>query len=288
MPNSKRNAAWPKVREISRSGHDRYRDFEKGTDMNVHFNFEGRVALVTGAGQGIGEAIAFHLAESGAIVYVNDVQEELIHRVTDKIRSKGHQAFPYKADVTSREDVFRMVDAIVRQSGSIDFLVNNAGISKPAQAEDMTEAQFSLVIDVNLKGPFLCSQAAAKYMLPKRYGRIVNMSSVAALGGYAGRANYCSSKAGLVNLTRVLALEWAKHNVRVNAVAPGITLTELAVRGYTKETQEKVRSQVPMDRLGRVSDIVPPILFLLSDAAEYITGQTICIDGGMTAVVMYL
>jgi NAD(P)-dependent dehydrogenase (short-subunit alcohol dehydrogenase family) len=208
--------------------------------------------------------------------------------VTDKIRSKGHQAHPYRADVTSRDEVFGMVDTIVKQSGAIDFLVNNAGISKPAEAEKMTEAQFSLVVDVNLKGPFFCSQAAAQYMLPRRYGRIVNMSSVAALGGYSGRANYCSSKAGLTNLTRVLALEWAKQNVRVNAVAPGITLTELAMRGYSKETQEKVRSQVPMDRLGMVSDIVPPILFLLSDAAEYITGQTICIDGGMTAVVMYL
>ena len=256
--------------------------------MNVHFNFEGRVALVTGAGQGIGEAIASQLAESGAIVYVNDVQEESIHQVTDKIRSKGHQAYPYRADVTSRNEVFGMVDAIVRQSGSIDFLVNNAGISKPAQAEEMTETQFSLVMDVNVKGPFFCSQAAAKYMLPRKYGRIVSMSSVAGLGGYSGRANYCSSKAGLINLTRVLALEWAKQNVRVNAVAPGITLTELAMRGYSKETQEKVRSQVPMDRLGTVADIVPPILFLLSDAAEYITGQTICIDGGMTAVVMYL
>ena len=221
--------------------------------MNFQFNFDGRVALVTGAGQGIGEAIASQLAESGAIVYVNDVQEESIHRVTEKIRSRGHEAFPHRANVAFRDEVFGMVDAIVKQSGAIDFLVNNAGISKPAQAEKMTDAEFSLVIDVNLKGPFFCSQAAAKYMLPRRYGRIVNMSSVAALGGYSGRANYCSSKAGVTNLTRVLALEWAKHNVRVNAVAPGITLTELAMRGYSKETQEKVCSQVPMDRLGMVS-----------------------------------
>lgn len=256
--------------------------------MNVHFNFRGQVALVTGAGQGIGEAIASQLAESGAIVYVNDLHDEFIHRVTGKICAKGYQAYPHKADVTSRDEVFDMVDTIIKQSGRIDLLVNNAGISKPAPAERMTEAEFGLVMDVNLKGPFFCSQAAAKYMLPRKYGRIVNMSSVAGLGGYFGRANYCSSKAGLVNLTRVLALEWAMQNVRVNAVAPGITLTDLAMRGYTKKMQEKVRSQVPMGRLGAVADIVLPVLFLLSDAAEYVTGQTICIDGGMTAVVMYL
>jgi 3-oxoacyl-[acyl-carrier protein] reductase len=256
--------------------------------MNFSFNFTGRVGLVTGAGQGIGEAIASQLAESGAMVYVNGRHEGNIKKVADRICSNGYKAYTYKADVSSHDEVLSMVDAIVQQSGAIDLLVNNAGISKPSPAEKMTESEFSSVIDINLKGPFLCCQAAAKYMIPKKYGRIVNISSVAALGGYIFRANYCSSKAGLVNMTRVLALEWAKHNVRVNSIGPGLILTDMANRHYTEEMQKKILSQVPMGRLGTVVDVAPAVLFLLSDAAEYITGQTIYVDGGMTSAVTHL
>ncbi|MFC1915089.1 SDR family NAD(P)-dependent oxidoreductase [Chloroflexota bacterium] len=246
---------------------------------------EGQVAIVTGSGQGIGEAIALTLAKEGAIVVVNDINFESAKRVSDEIKSQGGQSEPIKVDVTNKQEVNQLVEKTLDSWQKIDILVNNAGITKLKRVLEMTEAEWDSVIDVNLKGQFLCSQAVAKHMIKQDRGKIVNIASQSAYIGYPGAAAYAASKGGVAQLTKVLAVELGKYNINVNAVAPGLVMTAL-VEAAAKENPNFVGGidRIPLKRLAKPEDIANAVLFLASSESDYITGQVIIVDGGILAI----
>ena len=246
---------------------------------------EGQVAVVTGAGQGIGRAIALTLAREGAAVVVNDVNFESAKKVADEIKSQGGRAEPVKADVSSGEEVNTLVEKTLDNFKKIDILVNNAGTAKLTPTIELTEAEWDSTIDVNLKGQFLCSQAVAKHMIPRKRGKIVNIASLAAHIGTPGLVAYSASKGGVIQLTKVLAVEWGKHNITVNAVSPGLTMTEL-VKAVFKDRPEFTEGvdRIPLKRLAEPEDIANAVLFLASPEADYVTGQVLAVDGGTLAV----
>jgi NAD(P)-dependent dehydrogenase (short-subunit alcohol dehydrogenase family) len=245
--------------------------------------FEGRVALVTGAGGGIGEATARRFAREGAIVVVNDLDVELARPVVTSLQKEGARALSVVADVTKRADVEAMMTHIVGEFGRLDVLVNNAGINRDAMSHKMTEDQWDQVLTVNLKGTFLCAQAALARMLEHGWGRVINTSSVGWLGNI-GQANYSASKAGVIGLTRTLALEYAKFGITVNCVAPGPVMTRM-LAGVPDSIREKIVARVPTGRIARPEEIAGVHAFLASEDAAYITGQVIFVDGGMSVGV---
>lgn len=236
-----------------------------------------KVAIVTGSARGIGAAISLRLAEEGANVAVCDVSDG-VDAVAEKISATGRKALAMRTDVSDRGQVQSMVDEVVKQWGQIDILVNNAGINRDASIKNMTEAQWDAVIAVNLKGAFNCIQAVLPYMSQRKYGKIISLSSRAAMGNF-GQANYSASKAGIMGLTRTAALELARFNVNVNAIAPGYIDTEMT-RGVPDDVRERVIKAIPLQRVGDPRDVANLVLFLASDEASYITGQTIYICGG--------
>ncbi|MGQ9674121.1 MAG: 3-oxoacyl-ACP reductase FabG [Chloroflexota bacterium] len=236
-----------------------------------------KVAIVTGSARGIGAAISLRLAEEGANVAVCDVSDD-VDAVAEKISATGRKALAMRTDVSDRGQVQSMVDEVVKQWGQIDILVNNAGINRDASIKNMTEAQWDAVIAVNLKGAFNCIQAVLPYMSQRKYGKIISLSSRAAMGNF-GQANYSASKAGIMGLTRTAALELARFNVNVNAIAPGYIDTEMT-RGVPDDVRERVIKAIPLQRVGDPRDVANLVLFLASDEASYITGQTIYICGG--------
>ena len=238
----------------------------------------GRVALVTGSGGGIGEAIARTLALRGATVVVNDLKEDSTRRASDGIIAAGGESSYFVADCSNGAQVKGMFEWIKDVHGRSDILVNNAGIIRDALVTKMTEEDWDAVLDVNLKSQFLCCQQAASMMIEQEYGRIINISSRAWLGGF-GQANYSASKGGVVSLTRALALELARHNVTVNAVAPGLIETDM-FRNFRQDVQERLIAMQPTERVGKPEDIANGVLFFASDASSYVTGQTIHICGG--------
>jgi 2-[hydroxy(phenyl)methyl]-succinyl-CoA dehydrogenase BbsD subunit len=238
-----------------------------------------RIALVTGAGGGIGEAIAHTLAAGGAHVAVNDVSAERCERVAGDIRSRGHRAEAAVAAVSDREAVSAMMRRVVDRFGRLDILVNNAGIGKNRGLMKLTDEDWDAVLDVNLKGVFVCSQTAAGYMREQRYGRIVNISSRAWLGWYT-QANYAASKGGVVSLTRTLALELAKYNVTANAVCPGMVETAMGRGQNPPEIMRRLMKAQPMGRLGQPEEIAWAVSYFASDEAAYVTGQTLFVCGG--------
>jgi 3-oxoacyl-[acyl-carrier protein] reductase len=240
----------------------------------------GKVALVTGAAGGIGAATALRFAREGALVAVNDAKAEGLEAVADEIRKAGAKALVVAGDVTKKSDCERMVKAVVDAFGRVDILINNAGINRDAMAAKMTEEQWDAVLDVNLKGTFLCAQAALPGMRERAWGRVVNTSSVGSLGNI-GQANYAASKAGVIGLTKTLALEYAKYGVTVNAVAPGPVLTSM-LAGIPDALRDKIVAQVPMGRIAGPGEIASVHVFLCSDEAAFITGQVIFADGGMS------
>ena len=246
---------------------------------------EGQVAIVTGAGQGIGRAIALTLAKEGAAVVVNDIDLERAKKVADEIKSLGGQAQPIKADVSNREEVNRLVEKTLDNFKKIDILVNNAGTAKLTPTMELTEAEWDSTIDINLKGQFLCSQAVAKHMIKQRRGKIVNIASLAAHIGTPGLVAYSASKGGVIQLTKVLAVEWGKHNITVNAVSPGLTMTEL-VKAVFKERPDVFEGveRIPLKRLAMPEDIANAVLFLASPESDYISGQVLPVDGGTLAI----
>jgi len=246
---------------------------------------EGQVAIVTGAGQGIGRAIALTLAKEGAAVIVNDINLESAKKVADEIKSLGGQAQAIKADVSKGEEVNTLVEKTLDNFKKIDILINNAGTAKLTPTMELTEAEWDSTIDVNLKGQFLCSQAVAKHMIQQRRGKIVNIASIGAHIGTPGLVAYSASKGGVIQLTKVLAVEWGKHNINVNAVSPGLTMTELvkAVFKNRPEFTEGVE-RIPLQRLAMPEDIANAVLFLASSESDYITGQVIIVDGGTLAI----
>ncbi len=244
---------------------------------------QGKVALVTGAASGIGAATAKRLAREGALVAVNDAKAEGLEAVAGEIRAAGAKALVVPGDVARRADVERMVGETVRAFGRLDILINNAGINRDAMAAKMTEEQWDAVLAVNLKGTFLCAQAALPGMRERGWGRVVNTSSVGSLGNI-GQANYAASKAGVIGLTRTLALEYAKYGVTVNAIAPGPVMTAM-LAGVPDPIKEKIIAQVPAGRIAAPDEIAGVHVFLASDDAAFITGQVIFVDGGMSVGV---
>jgi 3-oxoacyl-[acyl-carrier protein] reductase len=241
---------------------------------------QGRVALVTGAGAGIGAATALRLAQEGAAVAVLDRDAEGVRGTVEAVQAAGGGALGLVGDVSDRASVEQVIRQVVEQRGRLDILINNAGINRDAMAVRMTEEQWDAVLDVNLKGTFLCCQAALPVMREQNAGCIVNTASVAAEGNI-GQANYAASKAGVIGLTRTLALEGARYGIRVNCVAPGGTETRMTA-GIPEQIREQVLSRIPLKRFARPEEIAAVHAFLVSDDASYITGQVIYADGGVT------
>lgn len=244
-------------------------------------DFSGKVALVTGSSRGIGRAVAIELGARGCRVVVNyHASEAAAQEVAAIIRERGSEALVVGADVSVGVDAQRLVDAAVTAFGSLDILVNNAGITRDGLSLRMSEADWDAVIDTNLKSAFHCCKAAQRVMLRNRYGRIVNLGSVSGLIGNAAQVNYSSAKAGLIGLTKALARELAPRNITVNLVAPGYVVTDMTAN-LSPELMQKALAMIPLQRLAQPEDIARAVAFLASDDAAYITGQVLCVDGGM-------
>ena len=243
--------------------------------------FEGKVAIITGAGRGIGKAIAERLASEGADVVICDVDKEAAERAAEEIRSKySVKAIAISADVANEGDVNSMVEETIKNFGRVDFLINNAGITRDSLLLRMSEEEWDKVIAVDLKSVFLCTRAVIRHMMRQRFGRIVNISSVIGLRGNVGQANYASAKAGIIGFTKSAARELAGRNITVNAVAPGYIQTEMTER-LPQEVKEEMLKQVPLGRPGLPDDVAGVVAFLCSEDASYITGEIIRVDGGM-------
>lgn len=246
---------------------------------------KGQIAIVTGAGQGIGRAIAIKLAKEGAAVTVNDIDLEKAEKVAEEIESQGGQALPVKADVSKAEEVNRLVAQTLDKFKKVDILVNNAGIGKLTRFLEMTEAQWDSTMDVNIKAQFLCSKAVIEHMMKQKRGKIVNIASLAAHIGAPGLAAYGASKGGVVQLTKALAVEFGKYNIMVNAISPGFTLTEMVKQtGRDRPDFLEGLDRIPLRRAAEPEDIANVVLFLASAESDYITGQVLIVDGGLMAI----
>jgi len=242
--------------------------------------FENRIALVSGAAQGIGAAIAERLAGEGAKVFGGDVNLEQMEKTAAETSAKGGTVVPLRLDVSDRASCREAVDGIVAEDGRLDLLVNNAGITRDSLLMRMKQEDWDAVLGVNLTGPFQLTQFALKPMMGERFGRIVNVASVVGLMGNMGQANYVSSKAGLIGFTKVVAKELASRNITCNAVAPGFIRTAMT-EAMPENARERMTSAIPMRRLGEVGDVARAVAFLLSEDAAYITGEVISVNGGM-------
>lgn len=239
------------------------------------------VAIVTGAARGIGRAIALELANAGAKVVINyagraDKAEEVVRQ----IQEAGGEALAIQADVSQIEQVDKLVQTAIERFGKVDILVNNAGIARDNLLLRMKETDWDAVLNTNLKGMFLCTKAVSKGMLKKRFGAIVNITSVVGISGNAGQANYAAAKAGVIGFTKSVAKELAPRGIRVNAVAPGYIFTDMT-ETLAEEVKDEIKRGIPLGRIGLPEDVAKVVLFLVSPAASYMTGQTLCVDGGM-------
>ncbi len=238
----------------------------------------GKIALVTGAGSGIGAATARRFAQEGALVAINDMNEVGGNQVVSEIREAGGQAELYLGSVADSGFVNQMVKDITTRFGRLDILINNAGLLRDAMSHKMSEDQWDIVLDIHLKGSWLCARTAFDYMKSQNDGRIVNTSSTSALGNI-GQANYSAAKAGIWGLTKTLALEYARYNIRVNAIAPGFISTPMTAQ-IPVHLQEQGINNIPLKRKAEPEEVANLHLFLASDESSYITGQIIFVDGG--------
>ena len=244
-------------------------------------NLSNKIAVVTGASRGIGRAIALELAKQGAKVVVNySGSEERALLVVGEIKAAGGEAIAVQANVADADSVTQLMNTTIETFGSIDILVNNAGITRDNLLMRMKEDEWDDVINTNLKGVFLCTKAVTRQMMKQRQGRIINISSIVGVAGNAGQANYVAAKAGVIGLTKTTAKELVSRNILVNAIAPGFITTDMTDE-LPIELKEGMLSQIPLAKLGQPEDIAKAVAFFASDAASYITGQTLHIDGGM-------
>ncbi|UCE67888.1 MAG: 3-oxoacyl-[acyl-carrier-protein] reductase [Candidatus Zixiibacteriota bacterium] len=241
---------------------------------------EKKVALITGGARGIGFAIAECLAADGCSIIIADIMKEIAGESAEKLSSRGTDCIAVAGDISRPDDVESMFRITEEKLGSPDILINNAGITRDNFLMRMSEQEWDMVMNINLKGSYLCSKAASKGMMKKRWGRIVNISSVVGVMGNAGQANYAASKAGIIGFTKSLAKELAGRNITVNAVAPGYIETEMT-RNLPETARENFLKIIPLKRPGKPGDVAGIVSFLASDAAEYVTGQVIHCDGGM-------
>lgn len=244
---------------------------------------EGKAAVVTGGGRGIGRAVCLAFAKEGADVIVNYAsQDKPAQEVVELIQQMGRKAVPVKGNVAVKAEVEKIINTCVDHFGKIDILVNNAGVSKPSMLHKMTEEQWNEVIDIQLKGPFLCTQVAAKYMMERKYGRILNVTSSAGLWGTKGQINYSAAKGGVVALTKSAARELAGYGITVNVIQPGYVSTEMFDRVKADpKLLEIYTGRILLGRFAEPEEVAPTFVFLASDEASYITGQIICVDGGL-------
>ena len=245
----------------------------------MRFDLSNKTALVTGASQGIGETIAIEMAKSGAIVFCLARNKEALDTTIKKITENGGKATAFSCDISNNDDFKSIILNIVKEYGSIDILVNNAGITKDNLLMRMSDDQWDDVLNINLKGSFTCIRSVIKHMMKKKFGRIINITSIVGITGNAGQANYAASKSGLIGLTKSIAKEVASRGITANCVAPGWIETSMTDQLST-EVKNKFLSQIPAGKIGQSKDIANAVIFLASDEAEYITGQTITVDGG--------
>lgn len=243
-------------------------------------DFKGRIAIVTGGGQGIGKEICLKLAKNRAKVVIFDVNEESFNKTVEEIRAIEGEALAFKVDVTKYEKVKKAVNCVIDKYKEIDILVNNAGIARDGLLLRMKEENWHKVLDVNLTGVFNCLKAVIRPMMKQRYGKIVNISSIIGLRGNIGQANYSAAKAGIIGLTKSAARELGRYGITVNAVAPGFIDTPMT-RKLEKKFIDRTVSQIPLARIGKPEEVASLVIYLISEEAGYITGEVIRIDGGM-------
>ena len=249
------------------------------------FDLTGKVAVVTGSSKGIGRGIAVALAEKGADLVITSRTQGDCEAAAQAVRAMGRRALAKCSDVADRKSIEELAQAVEAEFGRVDILVNNAGRASLKAAEELTEEDWDQVIDVDLKGVFLCSITFGKGMIARRSGKIINIASVFGLVGGARLLPYCVAKGGVVQMTRALALEWAKYNIQVNALCPGYVMTSMNEKTLTtnQTVYDHIIGKTPMRRLGQVEELVGAALLLASDASSYMTGQCLVVDGGWTA-----